>query len=485
MKPKPNILWYCTDQQRFDTIASLGNPNIHTPHLDRLVREGVAFTHTYCQSPICLPSRSSFMTGRYPATIHANHNAADHFPPDAETTLVSRLLAEAGYECGLIGKLHLADGRMRIEPRVNDGFKVFEWSLGPNWDLSREGIPDWEPSEHAYADWLTEQGHDPAVILQKRAADRVRLVRPTPQQDNIPAPLHQTTWCSQRANEFIRRATRPWMLCVNPCDPHPPFDPPLEYFRRYDPASLAGPHRRDRDQVQQAKLADVDFAYSPDQITDDEVRAAKAGYYAMIELIDDQFGQILRCLDATGQRANTVIVFHSDHGEMLGDHGLIQKGCRFYEGLVRVPMIWSWPSQFTSDSHTDALVQLIDIAPTLLNLAGVSVPPLMQGRSLKSMLEGKTNQHHTFVRCEFYSARRQTRHPSYGTMYRDQRWKLIVYHNHNLGELYDLNHDPWEHNDLWDKPACGEIKQDLLQRSFDATVMAMDPGPPRHHPNLA
>ena len=141
--PPPNILWYCTDQQRFDTIGALGNPHIRTPNLDGLVREGVTFTHTYCQCTVCLPSRASFMTGRYPGTIHANHNAADHFPRGAETTLVTRLLAAGGYDCGLVGKLHLAgafrfdsefglaarlidDGEVDLAPLITGSFSIAE-----------------------------------------------------------------------------------------------------------------------------------------------------------------------------------------------------------------------------------------------------------------------------------------------------------------------------------------------------------------------
>ena len=126
---KPNILWICTDQQRFDTIASLENPHIRTPRIDGLVASGLAFTHAYCQSPICTPSRSSFLTGMYPSSVHGCANGNDYW--DDSAPLVTRLLADAGYDCGLAGKLHLAGAHGRVEPRGDDGYRVFKWSHDP------------------------------------------------------------------------------------------------------------------------------------------------------------------------------------------------------------------------------------------------------------------------------------------------------------------------------------------------------------------
>ena len=127
---RPNILWICTDQQRFDTIGALGNPHVRTPNIDRLVAEGVAFSHAFCQSPICTPSRAAFLTGMYPSTIHACTNGNDYWADSAP--LVTKLLADASYDCGLAGKLHLAGAHIRIEPRPNDdGYRVFHWSHHP------------------------------------------------------------------------------------------------------------------------------------------------------------------------------------------------------------------------------------------------------------------------------------------------------------------------------------------------------------------
>lgn len=479
---RPNILWICTDQQRFDTIHALGNHHIKTPNIDRLVNEGVAFTRAYSQSPICTPSRASFLTGMYPSAVHVTGNGNDSFPN--HPPLVTRQLAEAGYDCGLIGKLHLASAYRRIEPRVNDGYRYWQYSHAPR--------DDWEKG-HDYADWVRSRGH----VLGELTND----------PDGVPPELHQTTWCAEKTIEFIQQKREgPWLASVNIYDPHPPFNPPKRYRDMYDPAAMPHPLFRDSDLEQQRKLEAVDFQSevrspqeldirnplmptSPDNAEDKvfggkrDAWTLKAAYYAMISLIDDQLGRILEALEESSQRENTMVIFTSDHGEMLGDHGLIQKGCRFYEGLVRVPLIFSWPGHFVQGLRSNALVELLDKTPTLLSLANVDVPERMQGLSLLPILKGEKNpdHHRDFVRCEYYNAL-DLPDATFGTMYRDERYKLVTYHGHAQGELYDLIDDPGEFQNLWENPGLQFQKLELIKRSFDASMMAMDRGPHRIGP---
>jgi arylsulfatase len=470
---RPNILWYCTDQQRFDTIGALGNPHVHTPTLDRLVAEGVAFTHAYCQSPICTPSRASFLTGRYPSAVRVNTNGNTHFPP--EEPLVTRRLAEAGYRGGLAGKLHLAGAFHGREPRVEDGYDFFRYSHAPRPDL---------PRGHDYTDWLVAQGADPAQLLRVPHYRQAGIMEPSPSQDNVPPVLHQTTWCTEQAIEFVEETRgRSWFLSVNPFDPHPPYNPPWDFYRRFDPQTLPGPHFRESDLTHQALLGGVDFQTTPRRPEEIQAQKIQALYYAMIEQIDEQLGRLLDALERTGQREDTVVIFTSDHGEALGDHGLTLKGCRFFDGLTRVPLIWSWPGRFRGGLRSDGLVELTDIAPTLLELAGIPVPERMQGRSLLPILTGAAppDSHRDFVRCEYHDALDEP-HKSFGTMYRDRRWKLNVYHDAGLGELYDLARDPSEFDSLWDSAAHQAIKAELLLKSYAATVRAMDYGPARVMP---
>ena len=448
---RPNILWYCTDQQRFDTIGALGNPHVRTPTIDELVRDGVALTHAYCQSPICTPSRSSFMTGLYPSRVHNTRNGNESFP--SFPPLISKLVANSGYYTGMIGKFHLQSSGHRTEPRLDDGFSYWKFSHAPR--------DDWE-SGHDYADWVRSQDGDLDALRNS--------------EDRVPTEMHQTTWATERAIEFLDTTDdRPWMLNINIYDPHPPFIPPRSYAEQFDPQSMPGPHFRESDLVQQEQLKAVDFqgtAARPEEI---DAFGEQARYYAMIAQIDDQFQRLLEAIDARGQLDNTVIVFTSDHGEGLGDHGLIQKGCRFYEGLVRVPLIFRCPQRFEQGLQSAALVELLDLSATLLDIADVPLPEYFQGKSLLPLLTGKQdpNQHREFVRSEYFDA--LDPHftggtGTFATMYRDARYKLSVYHSQGLGELYDLQNDPWEHNNLWDDEANRSIRDELILRSFNAHV---------------
>ena len=479
MSNRPNILWYCSDQQRFDTIAALGNPHINTPNLDRFAAESAAFTHAYCQSPICTPSRASFLTGMYPSAVGVNANGYQRFPAHYAERLLPRRLRDDGYDCGLIGKLHLASAMNRREERVDDGYSTFQYCHDHKFG---------EPG-NSYVEWLEAQGIAPESILQRREFTSAASYRragthpnfgglsvPTPEDDNVPPHLHQTFWCSEQAIEFMEREREPdtpWLLSINPFDPHSPFDAPWEYWRRYDPQSLPGAHFQASDLETQRKLeaADIDFqtrAHHPDSLRHKEVQAS---YCAMIEFVDHEFGRLLDWLDAAGLRENTIVIFMSDHGEALGDHGLMLKGCRFYEGLTRVPLMISWQGQIMPQ-RSDALVELQDIAPTLYELLGMDVPAWTQGQSLAAGLRSRMGHHRDFVRCEYFGA---IYYPdqTHATMYRDRRWKLVTYHRKNTCELYDLENDPWEHQDLSGDPAYADVLWDLTRRSHDAAIYAL------------
>ena len=449
----PNILWYCTDQQRFDTIGALGNPHVRTPVLDKLVKEGSAFTHAYCQSTICTPSRASFMTGLYPSRVHNTRNGNDTFPP--EPPLISKLIAEAGYECGLIGKFHLVSGGHRPEPRLDDGFTTWEHSHAPR--------DDWPEGTHAYADWVRAQGYD---------LDKMRE-----SEDRVAPEVHQTKWASDRAIDFISREREgPWLLNINVYDPHPPFIPPASYARKFAAEEMPGPYFEATDLENQANLKSVDFQGEVRTPEEHGAKDIQAKYYAMIAQIDDQFARILQALEESGQRENTVIIFTSDHGETLGDHGLVAKGCRFYEGLTRVPLIFSWSGVFPAGRQLSGLVELLDLSATVLALTGVEIPDYHQGINLLPILKGEEQGERIrdYARCEYFDAL-DTQFTggsgSFATMHRTERYKLSLYHDANLGELYDLQEDPWEFSNLWDDPSHREIRDQLILESFNAHVV--------------
>ena len=472
MAERPNILWVCTDQHRHDAIRSLGNEHIRTPNLDRLASEGVAFSRCYSQSPVCTPSRACFLTGRYPRTTRCRQNGQKI--PDDEV-LVTRMLADEGWDCGLAGKLHLApcDARRHdYEERIDDGYRRFWWSHHPQ--------PSWPRDD--YNDWLAAKG-----------VDYRDLWKPIPDHfetwPGVPAEYHQTTWCAERAIEFMsEERDGPWLMSVNPFDPHHPFDPPQEYMDRYDPDDVPAPMYREGELDNKPEFQRIDHqgAYggkgiTPLRQTEREKRELVAAYYAMVELIDDQVGRMLQALDESGQRESTIVLFHSDHGEMLGDHGILLKGPHFYDCAVRVPLMASWPGHFREGLVSDALVELTDLAPTLMEACGHGVPERMQGRSLLPLLTGEADphEHRESVYCEYYNAMPWHGRAAQATMYFDGRHKLNVYHGTEPGELYDLEADPNEFENLWDSPAHAGLRAELMRKAYDSLALTMDPVPER------
>lgn len=470
---QPNIIWFCTDQQRYDTIHALGNPCLRTPNMDRLVNEGVAFERTYCQNPICSPSRGSFLTGRYPRTTRSSINGNDHFSKDE--VLVTKMLADNGYECGLIGKLHLTSHYRREEERVDDGYSYWQYSPQP--------CDDWAPGINKYMDWLKEKGVDwyseytmPCEWPPRNGYMLPERIKGLKEED------HQTTWCVDKAIEFMQNRTddRPFCLSVNPFDPHPPFDPPQAYKDRLNIEDMPLPLWKEGE-LDNKPFAHKDCYLHGSQkgmvrdtvtMTDEEKREVCRDYYAEIELMDHQLGRLLDYLDESGLRKDTLIVYMSDHGEMLGDHGIYWKGGYFYEGLVRVPLIMSWPGVIKEGLRSNALVELVDVAPTLLELAGLPIPKFMQGKSLASILKGESDpsHHKDAVYTEFYFTT-MLMHRIYATMYFDGRYKIAVHHGEQICELYDLKNDPNEFENLWNNPKYATLQNDMVRACFDHAIM--------------
>jgi arylsulfatase A-like enzyme len=479
----PNILWFCSDQQRWDTVAALGNRHIRTPNVDALVAEGTAFRRAYTQSPICTPSRASFLTGRYPATHQVYRNGNAFFP--AHEKLVTKTFAEAGYDCGLIGKLHLSAAKYH-EKRADDGYRVFQYNHHPTPDARHVD---------AYEHWLRhEKKVDPQALFRGLGA----FCGP-----GVPAELHQSTWCAEMATRFITdRRDGPWLLSLNAFDPHAPFDAPPEALAQVDADSLPPPLWRPSDaerwrdfaQVDQQQVEALDPTVrraptpAPTERDHDKVAShvpgdydallVKANYYAMIQHLDAQFGRIMAALRDSGQLENTIVVYMSDHGELLGDHGLVLKGCRFFDGLVRVPLILSCPGRFRQALASDALVELVDVAPTLLEAAGLEVPWTMQGRSLLPILEGRADphRHKDRVVCEYKDSVGGHPDHTHGSMVFDGRYKSVVYHGHPKGEIFDHASDPGEFDNLWDDVA---LRAERLQVHLDALAATISAGPPR------
>ncbi|MGH3087341.1 MAG: sulfatase-like hydrolase/transferase, partial [Rubrobacteraceae bacterium] len=458
---KPNVLWICPDQQRVDTLGCYGNEIVRTPNIDRLAENGALFENCFSQNSVCAPSRASMLTGRYPRTTRARQNG-QAIPPDEK--LVTRLLADAGYVCGLSGKLHISPCHPSASPaterRVDDGYAEFHWSHHPD--------PDWPTNE--YIHWLSEKG----VEYSRSPFRGSKHV-----QTSVPAEHHQSTWCAQKAIDFIEAGAafdHPWLFSVNMFDPHHPFDPPAECLERYlnfmDDIPLPNYEPGELEDKPSFQKSDHHGAYGErlypfSEMTDDDHRHIRAAYWAMCDLIDDQVGRVLDVLESTGQSEDTIVIFMSDHGEMLGDHGIYLKGPYFYEELVKVPLIVSLPGKISTGKRIEALTELVDLAPTLLDAAGLEPYPGMQGRSLMPLLIGQTapTPHRSDVYCEYYDAMPWHKNPAaHATMIRTERHKLVAVHSLDTGELYDLEYDPDEIHNLWDSPNHRAVKLDMLSR---------------------
>jgi arylsulfatase len=463
----PNILWICTDQQRFDTIQGLSNAYIKTPNLQKLLAESVTFTNTFVQCPICSPSRASFLTGRYPHVTGLRANGQRIRPTER---LVPRILADYDYCCALAGKLHLSPCfGGRDEQRIDDGYSLFWWSH----DVSNQ----W-PGQNQWYNWLDK--------------NNIKIPPPPPESVVWGMPIDpkysQTAWCSDMAIQFIRdeKFFNPWLMSVNIFQPHHPFWPTAEYLSHYDPAKMPDPAYKEGELEDKPKFQTVDHrgAYgglgvSFTKTSTEQHRQITAAYYAMIEQVDTEVGRMMQALDETGQRDNTIVIFMSDHGEMLGDHGIYLKGPYFYDCLTRVPLIIRWPGKFKAGIKVDALVEIIDLAPTLVEAAGLPIPSGMQGRSLMPLLTGQTTTHRDSVYIEYFDANALYDPPPMCSSVRTVDFKLSFYNNLNTGELYDLKKDPGEFHNLWNDAHYKDRRAELTQLLVSRMIETVDPLPER------
>jgi arylsulfatase len=475
----PNILWICTDQQRYDTLRCYGNEWVQTPGLDWLTNQGVVFEHAYSQSTICTPSRASFLTSRYPRTTRCRQNGQS-IPPDE--VLIPRILAEHGYICGLSGKLHVSACHPSVckgmERRINDGYHDFHWSHDP--------YPNWTTNE--YLLWLREQNQT-FGSQEHPCSSHVRY--------GMPEPYHQTTWCVQQALNFIeahQESESPWLYSINLFDPHHGFDPPKTYLDKYFdcidsiPLPNCTPDEWDRKTIFQER--DSHGAYNTpgylayQEMTDQDHKWLRAAYWAMCELIDHQVKRLWHALEHTNQLHNTLIIFMSDHGEMLGDHGVYLKGPHLYDPAVHVPLLMAKPGLIPAGKRYSHLVELVDIAPTVLDIIGIPHHPGMQGKSMLPLFTHNMQaSHREHVYCEYYNGMHNHQNPMcYATMLRTEQYKLIVYHTLDAGELYDVINDPAEQINLWNDQAYHEIRFDLLMHLSHRMAFTADPLPEREAP---
>lgn len=418
--PRPNFLVIITDDQRPDTIRALGNSHIRTPNLDRLVREGMAFTRATCANPHCVPSRAEILTGMS-GFRNGVSSAGLKLRPDV--TYWGDTMRTGGYHAWYSGKW------------MNDGSpktRGYEETRGLFSSGGAAGKALTSPTDHKGAPTTGYTGW-----TFKTDAGKPEL------EKGIGLTGVTSRHIADAAIELIeRKPERPFFLHVNFTAPHDPLHIPPGYEGKYDPASLPLPSNfLPRHPFDHGNLTGRDEELLPWPRMPEAVRGELAAYYAVIEDLDAQIGRMFAALERTGQRDRTVIVFSSDHGLALGSHGLMGKQ-NLYEHTINVPFIISGPG-VAGGRRTGAQCYLRDLFPTACEMAGIEVPKTVQGKSLVPVLTGKSVSVHREIYGHFSDVQR---------MVRDDRWKLIWYPKIDRYQLFDLKSDPSEVNDLSGDP---------------------------------
>jgi arylsulfatase A-like enzyme len=426
----PNILLLFTDQQRADALGCSGNPFIQTPNLDRLASEGIRFSQAVTTTPVCIASRYSLITGLRMREHHWGANASVPGPRPELPTLMT-LLGGAGYRTHGIGKFHFQPtGR-------HHGFHKMELM---------EEIPRYRVDDD-YLCYLQEQGYG-----HIREVHGVRnLLYQQPQTTIVPEAHVGSTWVADRTCAFLRehaggRPGRPFFLWSSWIAPHPPWNVPESFRDMYDPNELPLPVYVDRPEDDLSPQAHMlrNVGDGADQ-SPARLRAIKARYYAQVSLIDKCVGRILAELERLGLAGNTLVIFASDHGEMLGDHGLWQKSSP-YEASVRIPFLLRWPDREPGGQVREQLVSLLDVLPTCLAAAGVTYagPHDPAGVSLLTA-EGRqlADQRDALVIDHGLG-------PQRWLCLRERTTKYAVWLSSGKRELYDLANDPEERHNLID-----------------------------------
>jgi len=454
---RPNILFILTDQQRQDTMACYGNDWIQTPTLNALAEESVIFENAYVSQPVCTPSRATIMTGLYPQATGLHRN---NIPLSRDAQTIAEL-APDDYYCAHMGKWHLGDDSI-----PQHGFD--KWISIEDFHRPRFTKREYRSVEADYNKYLRENGVEPpppTLSYESWAAGA-----------NLPERLTQAGFLGEVAPEFIRGypesdfSNRPFLAFVNFFEPHPPYTGPLNGL--YDPATLpVGPgfmNRPDSGSLVNRLRADhyMGGGLNPlgvaggdvhDTTTEAGWRKLRAQYFDNVTLVDNQIAKIIGALKETGQYDNTIIIFTSEHGEMAGDHGMLEKRS-LYEEAARVPLLMKLSG--VDSKRVPGSVGLVDMVPTMLEMMGAEVPEHLQGKSLMPVIDGASDldDNDVFVQWNGMGDRnlgspainRMVSVP-WRSVIAGDRWKLNLSPGDQC-ELYDLNTDPHELTNLFDQP---------------------------------
>lgn len=481
MSKKKHIWLITTDQMRGDALGC-ENPAVITPQLDALAEEGTVFKRAYCASPVCTPSRASIFTGRYPH-VHGAWNIGVSLNEE-ELTLCDHLKS-LGYRTVGVGKMHF---RQQLKSGfVHEAEEVHVRDRGRERDGTYYGFDEHHITEDnmlgEYLDDVAERAPEAAARLKKDLYRSENAAGDVWESELAPE-LHQTRWIADRSIRVIEEhgSDEPLFLWSSFVDPHHPFNPPQAYAKLYEHADIPGPTGDDSDiegrpehlrlQKRKGYWPGGGEAHSWDS---EHMTRLIRNYYAMITFIDEEIGRIRNAWKEKGLDDELLIVFTSDHGELLGDHGLLYKGPWFYEGLTRIPMILRGPG-IRKGAVTDALMEHVDIVPTLLELIGQeTLPEGIQGLSQRPVASGDTERVRESAMTSYDAHDRGV----HAKCLRTDRYKLVIFADEAYGELFDLESDPGERDNRFLDPAYHEIKQQLMEMFIQRLMRDQDPLPVR------
>jgi arylsulfatase A-like enzyme len=511
----PNFIFFITDQHRADYLGCAGHPIVQTPHIDSIAAVGTRFERFHVAMPVCMPNRSSLLTGRYPSA-HGVRKNGDILSYRASTFV--EVLRAGGYKTAHIGKSHVQPMQeFPAEQRVDPD------SLGPikdAWKPDGENYGHEEPSRYRSNDWYefpkpyygfdhvdmvtghgdTADGHYYQWLKSKSPkADEWRDPKnqlphdykcPQARRTPIPEELYSTSFIRDKTLDYldsVKGEDQPFFAFVSFPDPHHPFTPPGKYWGMYDPRDFKQKlpyeaHKNPPPPMQwlRARMLDgsrVSHSQEAFMATPEEVPEALALTCGMITMIDDAIGTIVNKLKEIGRYDNTVIVFNADHGDYLGDYGMMLKGALPFQNITRVPFIWSDPAS-REGRVSGALSSTIDLAPTIIARAGLKPYFGLQGVDLADQIGGAagtrdmllTEHEDNFTRMGFPKA----------ALLRNvitEDWRMTVYNGENWGDLYDLKNDPDESHNLWDLPAYASVRAELMERLVHQMLQTVDVSP--------
>ena len=494
MKERPNILLITTDQQRWDAVG-FNNPQVKTPNLDALAAKGIVFEKPYTPCPMCTPARISMLTGHYPSK-HGTYVNGVEFPDDYPT--IPQKLSENGYFTSLIGKAHFhpscLEGSFESLPNIGNREFFKNWS-GPfhgfdHVQLTIAHTTEENAGHMHYGLWLEENGIKPADYFGNTAYTDIGVW-------DLPETFHPTTWTANETITAIDKGVetdQPFFLWSSFQDPHNPLFVPEPWASLYDPDDLPYYHYKEGEHDNRPafynSIRDLKDGENPSEHgcgdalpfpeknwmtaprlpvmePEEKTRKALALYYGMVSFVDDQIGRIVAHLEEKGLMDNTIIVFTSDHGDYMGEHGFWWKGLPAFDGAQKVPFMVYDPNCKTPGERSDAIQSLVDLGTSFLSLAEVDRPAGIQGFDQTAAWNDATVQARDAAIIEL----RPTENEFMQKTFVEKQYKLVVYTKPEWGELYDMDADPDQYENLWDNPEFQSIKCNLMQRLLAAEML--------------